>query len=182
MFTTNKHSAIRLPPLYTREMQGNDGWSSGTAHQREAVAGLIFCLLCIIINHIVSSGVHTIIECTELYGIEDSILAHFWQHQHVCQSNLWHLNRHWPQGSGCIFSHSSRIDWKRTVERYLSPKLGKTTWNHHKWKPIWERMRGQNMRLKQGYAYVVHAEKSALIKFPYIWQYSYGVLILIFYE
>lgn len=32
--------------------------------------------------------------------------------------------------SGCIFSHSSRIDWKRTVERYRSPKLGNTTWNH----------------------------------------------------
>lgn len=33
------------------------------------------------------------------------------------------------QGSGCIFSHSSRIDWNKTEERYLSPKLGKTTWN-----------------------------------------------------
>ena len=33
------------------------------------------------------------------------------------------------QGSCCIFSHSSLIDWKRTEERYLSPKLGNTTWN-----------------------------------------------------
>jgi hypothetical protein len=34
-------------------------------------------------------------------------------------------------GSGCINSASSRIDWKSTVERYLSPKLGKTTCTHN---------------------------------------------------
>lgn len=35
--------------------------------------------------------------------------------------------RGFSHGTGCIFSTSSRIDWKRTVERYRSPKLGKTT-------------------------------------------------------
>ncbi len=34
-------------------------------------------------------------------------------------------------GSGCIISASSRIDWKSTDERYLSPKLGKTTCTHN---------------------------------------------------
>lgn len=29
--------------------------------------------------------------------------------------------------SGCIFSHSSLIDWKSKVDRSRSPKLGKTT-------------------------------------------------------
>lgn len=31
------------------------------------------------------------------------------------------------QASACIDSHSSRMDWKRIVDRYLSPKLGNTT-------------------------------------------------------
>lgn len=34
------------------------------------------------------------------------------------------------QISGCIFSHSSRIDWKRAVDKYRSPKLRNTTYKY----------------------------------------------------
>lgn len=43
------------------------------------------------------------------------------------------------QGSGCIFSHSSLIDWKRTVDRYRSPKLGNTTYKHFEFPKLVER-------------------------------------------
>ena len=68
--------------------------------------------------------------------------------------------------SGCIFSHSSRIDWKRTVDKYLSPKLGNMTCREGKKGQTKAKIEEKHVNAQKN-AYLVLKGYSYFVIFPF---------------